>query len=142
MKTRKEATFRVFFYLYIFLCVFLCGCVEQSDLKGYGILKGKITIGPLCPVETDPPLPGCQPTSETYKAWQTSVWNLNKTKIIADIEPELDGTFSMKLLSGKYIIDYKENSNNSIGGNNLPIDITIENIDTTTIEINIDTGIR
>jgi len=30
-----------------------------------GVLKGKITICPLCPVETVPPSPGCTPTSET-----------------------------------------------------------------------------
>ena len=32
-----------------------------------GILMGKISIGPLCPVETDPPQPGCLPTADTYK---------------------------------------------------------------------------
>lgn len=116
--------------------------MDMLDLKGHGILKGKIAIGPLCPVETDPPLPGCLPTLETYKAWQTSVWNSRKTKIIADIEPELNGTFSMELPLGKYIVDYKAKENHGIGANNLPMTITIENIDTTTIEINIDTGIR
>ena len=138
----KEPTFGVPFLLFIVLCISVCGCMDLSDLKGYGVLKGKIAIGPLCPVETDPPLPGCLPTLETYKAWQTSVWNSRKTKIIADIEPELNGTFSMELPSGKYIVDYKAKENHSIGANNFPMTITIENIDTTTIEIIIDTGIR
>lgn len=40
-----------------------------------GTLMGKISIGPLCPVETAPPQPGCLPTADTYKTWQLSVWN-------------------------------------------------------------------
>ncbi len=107
-----------------------------------GVLKGKISIGPICPVETVPPLPQCQPTAETYKAWQTSVWNQKKTRIIADIEPELDGTFQLKLYAGKYIVDFKNSQTNRIGANNLPIEITISSADTTTVNIDIDTGIR
>ncbi|MBI4170753.1 MAG: hypothetical protein HY514_03595 [Candidatus Aenigmarchaeota archaeon] len=30
-----------------------------------GFLAGRITIGPLCPVETDPPQPECLLTAET-----------------------------------------------------------------------------
>jgi len=29
-------------------------------------LAGKVNIGPLCPVERNPPDPSCQPTEETY----------------------------------------------------------------------------
>ncbi|MEK7081236.1 MAG: hypothetical protein AAB902_02520 [Patescibacteria group bacterium] len=39
-----------------------------------GFLEGKVTIGPLCPVERTPPDPACQPTEATYKAWQIAVY--------------------------------------------------------------------
>ena len=120
----------------------LASCTELNQMGECGFLKGKISIGPICPVETVPPLPQCQPTAETYKAWQTSVWNQRKTRIIADIEPKLDGTFYLKLSAGKYVIDFKNPQTNGIGANNLPVEITIVSADTTTANIDIDTGIR
>lgn len=129
-------------FLILILLFFLTGCSELNQPGESGILKGKISIGPICPVETVPPLPQCQPTAETYKAWQTSVWNQKKTRIISDIEPELDGTFQLKLSAGKYIVDFKSPRTNGIGANNLPAEITISSADTTTLNIDIDTGIR
>jgi hypothetical protein len=122
--------------------LFFASCSELNQMGESGFLIGKISIGPICPVETVPPLPQCQPTAETYKAWQTSVWNVRKKKIIADIEPKLDGTFSLKLPAGKYIVDLKDSQTNKIGGNNLPVDISISSSDTTRVNIDIDTGIR
>jgi hypothetical protein len=119
----------------------MSGCIEQNKL-GEGVLKGRISIGPLCPVETIPPQPQCQPTMNTYKAWQTSIWNLNKTNIILDINPELSGNFSVNVSAGEYWIDFKDHNILRIGGNNLPLKIKITNSDTTKVNINIDTGIR
>ena len=56
--------------------------MSKADLykvREGGLLKGKISIGPLCPVETFPPQPQCLPTLETFKAWQTAIWNKTKT---------------------------------------------------------------
>lgn len=129
-------------FLILISFLFLTGCSELNQPGESGVLKGKISIGPICPVETVPPLPQCQPTAETYKAWQTSVWNQKKNRIIADIEPELDGTFQLKLYAGKYIVDFKNSQTNRIGANNLPVEISISSADTTTVNIDIDTGIR
>jgi hypothetical protein len=107
-----------------------------------GILKGKISIGPICPVETVPPRPECLPTIETYKAWQTAVWNTSKTKKIQLIHPALDGNFEVILPAGKYLIDFEDTKTNRIGGSNLPLTFTIRSDETTTLDINIDTGIR
>ena len=107
-----------------------------------GTLKGKITIGPLCPVETIPPQPGCSPTAETYKAWQTAIWNSNKTRKIVDIIPNLDGTFQINLSTGEYIIDFVNQNNNKSGGSGLPLKFSITRSKTTQLLINIDTGIR
>ncbi|HET7733138.1 MAG TPA: hypothetical protein VFK73_04800 [Paludibacter sp.] len=138
---RKNSYLKISFLITISL-FFLAGCSELNQMGESGFLKGKISIGPICPVETVPPLPQCQPTAETYKAWQTSVWNQKKTRIISDIEPELDGTFYLKLSAGKYVVDFKNTQTNGIGSNNLPVEITIVSADTTTVNIDIDTGIR
>ncbi len=54
--------------LIIFLIgiISISGCIQQQNrISEKGFLEGKITIGPLCPVEKFPPDPRCQPTEET-----------------------------------------------------------------------------
>lgn len=126
-----------------FICmVFPFSCTENNLFRGNGVLEGKISIGPLCPVETVPPDPACQPTAETYKAWSTAVWTLNRKSIIATLNPKLDGTYEINIPSGNYIVDFDQGNVNHIGGSNLPAVITISFGDTTIFNINIDTGIR
>lgn len=122
------------------LVILIFGCVQTPSLER-GTLSGRITIGPICPVERYPPDPRCQPTNETYKAWQLYVWNLDKTKKIVPIEPELNGSYVVQLPIGKYIIDL-EKENQRFGARNLPATIEIKANETTSLDINIDTGIR
>ena len=124
------------------LIVILFSCTEQNAIVGSGVLKGKISIGPLCPVERIPPDPACLPTMETYKAWATAVWTANKKSKLATLNPKLDGTYQIVLPSGNYSIDFDVAHTNTIGSNNLPTIISIANMDTTIFNINIDTGIR
>lgn len=107
-----------------------------------GIVKGNIRIGPICPVETIPPRPECLPTMETYKAWQTAVWNADKTKKIQNINPQLNGYYELTLPSGKYVVDFENTQTNKIGKSNLPLSFNITTGETTTLNVNIDTGIR
>jgi len=132
-------------YKNIFRIVFLAGilvisgCENDSD-KENGFLEGTISIGPLCPVETNPPEPRCLPTAETYKAYPVYVCTPDGSKKITLISPELDGSFKTELAPGKYlIIPDKEHR---IGSSNLPQEISIKSMETTVISINIDTGIR
>ena len=139
MKYRNIILFKI---ALIFLSQISIACSEQQILTAdSGVLKGKISIGPICPVETVPPLPQCLPTAETYKAWQISVWNISKTRIIVDIEPELSGDYMVKLPDGKYFIDFKTTTNR-FGTYNLPVKISIQKPDTTKLNVSIDTGIR
>jgi hypothetical protein len=117
-------------------------CVDQNLIGGSGVLKGKISIGPICPVERIPPDPKCLPTMETYKAWATAVWTLNKRLKLASLDPKLDGSYEISIPPGRYIIDFDQSNFNHIGGSNLPAVISISFGDTTRFNINIDTGIR
>ena len=117
-------------------------CTKQSITTGSGVLKGKISIGPICPVETIPPLPQCLPTRDTYNAYATAVWTTDKKTNVQTIVPNLDGTYQLDLPAGSYIIDYATARTNGVGGSNLPSTITITDKDTTTLNISIDTGIR
>ena len=136
MKSFSKNIFLIFNLLFLML-----SCSELNKL-GEGVLKGKITIGPLCPVETIPPQPQCLPTADTYKAWQTAIWNSAKTQKIIDVIPNLDGTFQFDLSEGQYVIDFVNQNNNKFGGAGLPLKFSINRSKTTQLSINIDTGIR
>ena len=114
---------------------------EFSSMDGSGILEGKITIGPLCPVEKDPPDPGCLPTEDTYKAYPVSIWTSNGRIKVADLHPSLDGKYSVKLQSGKYLVRL-DSPGHGPGGSSLPATVSILPDQTTSLDIDIDTGIR
>jgi len=116
------------------------GCDKLSSEEA-GILEGKISIGPICPVETDPPEPGCLPTAETYKAYPVAVWSSDGERKIIQINPEMDGSYKTDLEPGKYLI-MLETDRSNIGSSNLPVEVIIIADSITTLNIDIDTGIR
>ena len=104
-----------------------------------GVLKGKVTIGPICPVERIPPDPNCQPTEATYRAWQIAVYTLDKKTKIAQIEPNLDGSYQVGLPAGDYLVDFEQEH---MFGRSLPTTVIIKKDETKVLNIDIDTGIR
>lgn len=117
----------------------LPGCDGNTSYDN-GLLEGTISIGPLCPVETVPPSPGCLPTAETYKAYPVSLWTSDGSRKITVISPALDGSFRIDLNPGQYII--RLDRDYGAGGSNLPLGIVIRSQEPTVVEIKIDTGIR
>ena len=128
------------------LIIFVLATSSCSDIKedvaGIGVLKGKISIGPLCPVERIPPDPACLPTAETYKAWATAIFSAKEKIKFATLYPNLDGTFEIELPVGDYIVDYNVVRAIWVGKSNLPAAISVTDNNTTTFNIDIDTGIR
>ena len=120
--------------------ILLSGCPMLMSHET-GILEGKISIGPICPVETDPPNPACLPTAETYKAYPVSVWSATGKTKITSITPALDGLYHLELSQGNYLV-ILENEHNRIGSSNLPTEILIRPFEKTILNIDIDTGIR
>jgi hypothetical protein len=127
-------------FFFIAGLLYISGCSKYSNQEN-GILAGTISIGPICPVETIPPDPGCLPTAETYKAYPVYIWAADGSKKIALISPALDGSFRTDLAPGNYLISL-EKGKNGIGSNNLPQEVTISPLVKTVISIVIDTGIR
>lgn len=78
------------------------GCDKMSS-HDEGILEGKISIGPICPVETDPPDPGCLPFVETYKAYPVAIRTAVGGRRIAQINPGSDGSYKIPLEPGKLL---------------------------------------
>jgi hypothetical protein len=140
LKMKNPGYIRIFVIVFLSGLLFATGCDKQIA-RDAGFLEGVISIGPLCPVETDPPNPGCLPTAETYKAYPVSVWTPDSGKKITQINPSLDGSFSLSLDPGNYLI-ILENGQNKPGGSNLPIEVSITSQKKTSVSIDIDTGIR
>lgn len=117
----------------------IIGCDQQDQRSEQGLLTGAISIGPLCPVETFPPDPNCQPTEAVYKAWPIGVWTADKKSKLGILEPNLDGTYNFELPEGNYFVDLEIQH---FFGSTLPETIKIEPDETFFLDIVIDTGIR
>ncbi len=111
-----------------------CGC---KSTRGY--LSGKVTIGPLCPVEKIPPDPNCQATVETYNSWPIAIFNSDGINV-KTITGDATGSFNLELAPGEYTIDLENKP--GVGGSNLPKRVKISLGETQEISIDIDTGIR
>lgn len=115
------------------------GC-EEAKKGENGRIVGTISIGPICPVERNPPDPGCLPTAETYKAYPVYIRPLNGS-VKTLITPALDGSFTMDLAPGRYYLTL-EKQQNGIGSSNLPMEVNVDPGQETNLSIVIDTGIR
>jgi hypothetical protein len=124
----------------LFSLFFVSGCDKQFA-KETGFLEGKISIGPLCPVEHDPPDPWCLPTAETYKAYPVIIWTSNGRRKITQLSPSLDGSYNLELDPGNYLV-ILETGQSKIGSSNLPTEVEIISQNKTILDIDIDTGIR
>jgi len=121
--------------------MFLFTACEKKVLQPEGYLKGKINIGPICPVERNPPDSACLPTAETFKAYPVGIWSSNGKIKITQLNPSLNGMYLTNLSPGSYLVIIGAGlATSNLGA--LPYKINIHSIDTTTLDINIDTGIR
>ncbi len=115
-----------------------CGCVSPPKcVREEGILAGRITVGPLCPVERDPPDPGCMPNDETYLLHPIAVYD-GETKVF-EFAGGIDGTYKISLKPGTYTL--REAQQAGIGGMQ-EAEVTLEAGKTTVQDLDIDTGIR
>ena len=139
---KKAKICRICIFVILTGYIFMSGCDKLQYYSGdTGFLEGVVNIGPICPLETDPPDPGCLPTAETYKAYPLSIWTADGKRKISQINPLSDGTFRKELFPGNYLV-VLERDQNRIGGSNLPLIVTIQPNEYTILNIDIDTGIR
>ncbi|MFQ5872936.1 MAG: hypothetical protein ACE5JL_03940 [Dehalococcoidia bacterium] len=102
--------------------------------KSEGILTGSVTIGPLCPVE-----PCAEPLGDVYASRELLLRQEGRESIRIPLGP--DGSFAALLPAGYYEVDVTDCD--FLGCSfALPVTITIEDGQTTTLGIDIDTGIR
>ncbi len=117
----------------------LTGGAMPAPFVPPGTLAGHVTIGPLLPVqrvgEATPTVP-----AEAYAARQIAVYKTDGRTVVTKVTPDKDGNYRVDLAPGPYVVAMAR-----VGvdrARNLPAAITIESGITTTLNVDIDTGIR
>lgn len=106
--------------------------------KGNGTVKGKVILGPTCPIVTDPPDPAC-----ADKPYKTTVQVIEigspKSAPVATVETNSLGIYTISLPAGEYALQ-------PIGGNPLPRcetkNVTVRSDTAQSVNLSCDTGIR
>lgn len=112
------------------------GQIEQNAATG--ALQGHVNIGPLQPVvRIDEPTPVVPP--EAYAARQIVIYAADGQTEIARVQIGPDGNYKVALPPGPYVVDL---TRSGIDRSNLPVKIQIAAGQTTTLDVEIDTGIR
>ncbi len=122
--------------LFIITALFISGCSSAGSETG--ILQGKVSIGPISPVERpgETPIIPC----EVYEARKIVVYNEKGNELIQQIDIDCDGRYKTELNPGIYTIDI-----NRIGidhSPDVPQKVEIRSSITVRLDIDIDTGIR
>jgi hypothetical protein len=112
------------------------GQIEQNVATG--TLQGHVNIGPLQPVvRVDEPTPVVPP--EAYAARQIVIYATDGQTKIVQVQIGPDGNYKVALPPGPYVVDL---TRSGMDRSNLPTKIQIAAGQTTTLDVEIDTGIR
>jgi len=114
----------------------------EPSASGAGTLSGKVSIGPICPVEQiDNPCP-TPPEAYTARAFMVFLGDTSDlTKVAAIIHADSSGNYSVSLAPGIYTV---RPAIVGIGymSKDLPATVTIKSGSTVILNIDVDTGIR
>jgi hypothetical protein len=128
----------------IFLPLVLLACSifsppEMIPMPPGGTLEGKVTIGPLQPVERVGQ-PTSTPAPEVFTSRSLNIFQADGKTLVTSLHFNPDGTYRVSLPPGTYVVDIPHTG---IGfARPLPKTITIHSGETVQLDIDIDTGIR
>jgi hypothetical protein len=118
------------------------GCATSGNQADTGILTGKVTVGPLTPVEqvgVTPPVPD----PAVFTSRKLLLYEADGTTLVQEIPLQAAGyygVYRVTLKPGTYVLDYPHQG---VGGaKGLPATVGIRAGKTTTLDVDIDTGIR
>ena len=108
-----------------------------------GLLQGSVNIGPITPVEVPGENPPVLP--EVFTSRKIMVYDASGEKLIVEvsiqqIDQSATGYYAVQLAPGTYTVNIKQNGMDSSG--EVPKQMTISANQSSTLDINIDTGIR
>ncbi len=111
---------------------------DSATVTEHGRLSGIVTIGPNCPgPETTNP---CPTPPSAYAARKILVYNEAKTNLLFTVDIDSQGAYLIDLTPARYMVDLKPNGVDHTS--DLPQVVEIKANTVTSINVNIDTGIR
>jgi hypothetical protein len=112
--------------------------LRQDDVHDVGYLQGKVSIGPICPVETegDP----CLPDPSLYTSHKLIILT-NDGIAVKQVDIDGSGNYRTELMPGAYKVDFAPHDI-GLPGSFEPPSAEIRKGQTTELNIEIDTGIR
>lgn len=121
----------------ILFLLLLTACAPQPAETG--TLQGTVSVGPLSPVEiAGAPQP--TPPHEVFTSRGLEIYPEGSAKLFTKLSFSTDGTYSVQLPVGNYTVQLPAGGIEFAKG--LPSVVTIKAGEVTTLDINIDTGIR
>jgi hypothetical protein len=108
------------------------------DAAGTGV-RGTVTKGPSCPVEREPPDPGCAPQGFTAKV---SIFRLSDRKLVKRLYTDADGRFKARLRPGRYGVRARSATGGLFPRCPGPVKVRVRSGRYTRVAIECDTGIR
>lgn len=107
-----------------------------GPLAQYGFIEGKVTVGPFCPVE---PPSGCPPPPGTYTSRRLVLQPSLGKKVLVSLNET--GYFEARVAVGTYEVTL---TNCTFLGCSraLPVTVVVKRNQISTVDIEIDTGIR
>jgi len=120
------------------LLVITTACVSCQN-QGSGTLAGHVSIGPLQPVVREGE-PEPVPTPEMYAAWRIVVSTVDNQTDVASVAIDSQGNYEVTLSDGVYVITAVPS--NGVGFGQQAYTVEIAEGATTSLDIDIDTGIR
>ena len=115
----------------------------STPIAGNGYVVGHLDIGPICPVERDPPDPNCQPGPRHYDPYTMVAYDAARKRVIKEAAFDAQGNYRIELSAGTYVIDIAPHLENRIGGpSGVPQSVEVKKGSTVTVNVTIDTGIR
>ncbi|OGY42505.1 MAG: hypothetical protein A2Y82_04015 [Candidatus Buchananbacteria bacterium RBG_13_36_9] len=112
-------------------------CAQRTNDE-FGIISGKVTIGPICPVEKvgEP----CSVPASAYTSHQVIIYDSTGKIEVQKTYFNHNGTFAFSVPAGTYIVDiFKTGIERSP---DLPITVTVKAGETVRVDFSLDTGIR
>ncbi len=134
-----------FVALVLFISLLITGIVVYVDFSRNkdasqvaGVLAGKVTIGPICPVERED-MP-CPIPPEVYTSREMIVYTSDGKTVVARAHLDATGHYHFDLAPGTYTVDMSDSGMASSPV--LPSKVEIRSGKRTELDIDIDTGIR
>jgi len=111
---------------------------ESVGKSEMGTIRGKVSVGPICPVERiDVP---CPVPPEAYTSRQIVIYKADGRTEVTRSPIHSDGTYSFALQPGSYVLDLARQEISK--GSDIPHTFVVKTGATETFDFSIDTGIR